>query len=57
MINELKNLVDTQYIDNIDKNNIKIIGVVVVGSPKEFKAIQNNSMIKHEVLGTVVDKY
>ncbi|WP_238916383.1 anti sigma factor C-terminal domain-containing protein [Clostridium sp. YIM B02555] len=56
-INQLRNLGDTEYINNIDENNIKIIGAVVVGSSKELKAIQNNPMIKHAVLGTVVDKY
>ncbi|MDR3595681.1 anti sigma factor C-terminal domain-containing protein [Clostridium sp.] len=47
----------SQYTEYIDENNIKIIGAVVVGSPKELKAIENNPMIKHAVLGTVVDKY
>ena len=56
-INQLKEVGDTQYIEYIDETNIKIIGAVVVGSPKELKAIQNNSMIKHAILGTVVDKY
>jgi len=56
-IDQLKERGDIQYIKNIDVNNIKIIGAVVVGSPKELKNIQDNSMIKHAVLGTVVDKY
>ncbi|WP_238892693.1 hypothetical protein [Clostridium beijerinckii] len=29
----------------------------MVGRPKELKAIENNPIIKHAVLGTVVDKY
>ena len=53
-LKQLKEIGDTQ---DIDENNIKIIGVVVVGSPKELKNIQNNPMIKHAILGTVVDKY
>ena len=56
-LNKLKEIGHTQYTENIDGNNIKIIGVVVVGSPKELKVIQNDAMIKHAVLGTVVDKY
>jgi hypothetical protein len=56
-INQLRNLGDTQYIDNIDENNIKLNGVVIVGSPKELKALQNNPMIKHAIIGNVVDKY
>lgn len=56
-LEELKNIGNTQYVKNIDENNIKIIGAVVVGKPKELKAIQNNSMIKHAVIGTVVDEY
>ena len=56
-INQLREIDNTQYIENIDENNIKIIGAVVVGSPEELKKIQNNPMIKHAILGTVVDKY
>lgn len=56
-INQLRNLGDTQYIDNIDENNIKLNGIVVVGSPKELKSLQNNPMIKHSIIGNVVDKY
>lgn len=56
-IKQLKEIDDTQYIENIDEDNIKIIGAVVVGSPEDLKKIQNNSMIKHAILGTVVDKY
>lgn len=46
-----------EIVQNIDENNIKIIGVVVVGSIKELKALQENSMIKHAIIGNVVDKY
>lgn len=56
-LKQLKDMGHTQYTESIDENNIKIIGAVVVGSPKELKAIQNNPMIKHAVLGNVVDKY
>ena len=56
-IKQLKEIGNTQYVKNIDENNIKIIGAVVVGSPKELRNIQNNPMIKHAILGTVVDKY
>lgn len=56
-LNKLKEIGHTQYTENIDENNIKIIGAVVVGSPKELKNIKNNSMIKHSIIGTVVDKY
>jgi len=57
LINQLKEIGHTQYTENIDENNIKIIGAVVVGSPKELKNIKDNPMIKHAILGTVVDKY
>lgn len=56
-LKQLKEMGHDQYTEYIDENNIKIIGAVVVGSPKELKAIQNNSMIKHAIMGTVVDKY
>ncbi len=56
-LKQLKEIGDTQYIENIDEKNIKIAGAVVVGSPKELKGIQNNPIIKHAILGTVVDKY
>lgn len=56
-LKQLKEIGDTQYIENIDENNIKIAGAVVIGSPKELKGIQNNPIIKHAILGTVVDKY
>ena len=56
-VRKLKEIGHDQYVENINENNFKISGIVVVGSPKELKAIQNNSMIKHAVLGTVVDKY
>ncbi|HBJ1648564.1 TPA: anti sigma factor C-terminal domain-containing protein [Clostridium botulinum] len=40
-----------------DLDNPKINGVVVVGTPNELKKLQNNSIIKHAILGTVTDKY
>lgn len=56
-VRRLKELGHTQYVGNIDENNFRISGVVVVGSPKELMSIQNNPIIKHAVIGTVVDKY
>lgn len=43
--------------NNIDENNIKISGVVIQGNPNELLKMQDNPMIKHAVLGNVVDKY
>ncbi|NSB30876.1 anti sigma factor C-terminal domain-containing protein [Clostridium saccharoperbutylacetonicum] len=42
---------------NIEENNFRISGVAVVGIPKELMSIQKNPMIKHAMLGTMVDKY
>lgn len=42
---------------DIDLDNLKISGVVVVGSPNQLLSLKNNSMIKHSILGNVVDKY
>lgn len=56
-VRKLKEIGHDQYVENINENNFKISGIVVVGSPKELKAIQNNPMIKHAVIGTVADKY
>lgn len=56
-VRKLKEIGQTQYVENINENNFKISGIVVVGSPEELKKIQNNPMIKHAILGTVVDKY
>ena len=56
-VRKLKEIGHDQYVENINENNFKISGIVVVGSPKELKAVQNNCMIKHAILGTVVDKY
>jgi hypothetical protein len=44
-------------VKNIEENNFRISGVVVVGIPKELMSIQKNPMIKQAILGTVVDKY
>lgn len=57
VIKQLRDMGHDQYVRNIDENNIKIIGAVVVGSPKDLKKIENNSMIKHAIIGTVTDKY
>lgn len=57
VVKKLKEIGDTQDIEDIDDHNIKITGAVVVGSTKELKDIQGNPMIKHAILGTVVDKY
>lgn len=56
-VRKLKEIGHTQYVENINENNFKISGIVVVGSPEELKKIQDNPMIKHAVLGTIVDKY
>lgn len=56
-VRKLKEIGQTQYVENINENNFKISGIIVVGSPEELKKIQNNPMIKHAILGTVVDKY
>jgi hypothetical protein len=56
-VRKLKEIGDTKYVENIDENNFRISGVVVVGTPKELMSIQKNPMIKHAILGTVVDKY
>ena len=56
-VKKLKEIGHDQDVQNIDENNFKISGIVVVGSPKELKALQNNPMIKHAIIGTVVDKY
>ncbi|NFR86147.1 MULTISPECIES: anti sigma factor C-terminal domain-containing protein [unclassified Clostridium] len=40
-----------------DSDNLKINGVVIVGTPSELKKLQNNPIIKHAILGTVTDKY
>ncbi|MBZ0314639.1 anti sigma factor C-terminal domain-containing protein [Clostridium butyricum] len=45
-------------VDNdFNADNIKIIGVVVVGHPNELKILENNKIIKHAMIGTVVDKF
>lgn len=56
-VRKLKEMGQTQYVENINENNFKISGIIVVGSPEDLKKIQNNPMIKHAILGTVVDKY
>ncbi|WP_160687998.1 anti sigma factor C-terminal domain-containing protein [Clostridium sp. C2-6-12] len=56
-VKKLKEIGHDQDVQNIDENNFKISGIVVVGSPKEIKALQNNPMIKHAIIGNVVDKY
>lgn len=48
---------EKSLVKNIDENNIKIIGVVVIGTPDELMPIQNTNFVKHAVLGSVVDKY
>lgn len=44
-------------VDNIDKNNFKISGIIVQGTPEELDDLENNSAIKHAVMGNVVNKY
>lgn len=43
--------------DNIDLENIKISGIVVVGTPSKLKSLENNKIIKHAILGNVVNKF
>ena len=42
---------------DINLDNIKINGVVVVGTPSELSNLQNNTIIKHAIIGSIVDKY
>ncbi|SFD39361.1 anti sigma factor C-terminal domain-containing protein [Clostridium uliginosum] len=59
-IDGIRKLQSTDYKDlvkNIDENNIKINGVVVVGAPSEINKLANTNFIKNAVMGSVVDKY
>lgn len=56
-IRKLKKIGHDQYVGNINENNFKISGIVVVGTPKELKEIKDNPMIKHAIIGSIVDKY
>lgn len=56
-VRKLKEIGHDQDVQNIDENNFKISGIVVVGSPKDLKALRNNPMVKHAIIGNVVDKY
>ena len=42
---------------DINLDDIKINGVVVVGTTDELKTLQNNSAIKHSIIGSIVNKY
>lgn len=57
VVKKLKEIGHDQDVQNIDENNFKISGIVVVGSPKDLKPLQNNPIIKHAIIGNVVDKY
>lgn len=56
-INYFKENHDPNINSDIDLDNIKISGIVVIGSPEQLITLQNNPMIKHSILGNVVDKY
>lgn len=57
----LKYLIDNSEYGLVDYgfdiDNLKINGVVVVGTPNELKGLQNNLIIKHAIIGSIVDKY
>lgn len=40
-----------------EENDVKILGVVVTGTPDSLKALNGKGYVKAAVLGTVVDKY
>ncbi|MDH7576868.1 MAG: anti sigma factor C-terminal domain-containing protein [Bacillota bacterium] len=41
----------------LKEDDLRIMGAVLVGSPKELTSLEGMSFIKHAALGTVVDKY
>lgn len=56
-VDHLKKVRESGIVGDINFDNIKISGIVVVGTSKELKELKDNSMIKHAVIGSVVDKY
>lgn len=52
----LRESASSGMVDNIDENNIEISGVVVQGNPEDLKKFENNNMIKHGILGNVIDE-
>lgn len=56
-INYFKENPNPEINYDIDLNNIKINGIVVTGSPEELSNLQNIKIIKHSVLGNIVDKF
>ena len=40
-----------------DENYTNISGIVIQGTADELKEIENNPMIKHAILGNIVDKF
>ncbi len=56
-INYFKDNWNPNVNPDINLDNIKINGVVVVGTPNQLKELQKNLIIKHAIIGSVVDKY
>jgi len=63
-LNEYKEAIayleDNKYRNTIEISDInynKISGIVVQGTANELKELRDNSMIKHAVLGNIVDKF
>lgn len=56
-INYIKKNPNSEIATNVDLDNIKISGIVVTGSPQELSKLQNIKIIKHSILGNVVDKF
>ncbi len=56
-INYFKDNWNPNINSDINLDDIKINGVVVIGTPDELKTLQNNSIIKHSIIGSVVDRY
>ncbi|MGN0144240.1 MAG: anti sigma factor C-terminal domain-containing protein [Clostridium sp.] len=56
-VQKLKLTNDKDLVSNIDENDIKINGIVVVGTSDELKKLKDMDFIRYVVLGSVVDKY
>lgn len=53
-------LEDNKYsgiIESMDENYTNISGIVMQGTAKELKEIKENTMIKHAILGNILDKF
>ena len=57
--NDIKRIVDflQRENENINTDNIMIIGAVITGSPNDILSVQHKEYVKAAVLGAVVDKY